>query len=84
VRDPRGDFQLPRDSHLAKEFSLIKFTIEELGRGVMILVREATLLPPRSGEIAGTETTIRNYGAGAQILLDLGVRDMVLLRLPGR
>ena len=55
------------------------------GRGVLVLIREPvsnslsdrvhTLLDNRT--IGGAE--LRNYGVGAQILLDLGVRDMILL-----
>jgi 3,4-dihydroxy 2-butanone 4-phosphate synthase / GTP cyclohydrolase II len=55
------------------------------GRGVVVLIREqvsnslsdrlATLLESQGA--GGSE--LRNYGVGAQILLDLGVRDMILL-----
>ena len=34
---------------------------------------------PATGPDGGGDTTLRDYGVGAQILLDLGVRDMVLL-----
>ena len=59
--------------------------IAKEGRGVIVLIRE----PPtimlseqrrRAGEAilpAGGE--LRDYGVGAQILIDLGVREMVLL-----
>jgi 3,4-dihydroxy 2-butanone 4-phosphate synthase / GTP cyclohydrolase II len=54
------------------------------GRGVVVVLREMwpTKLSERVRRIgqaprAGTE--LRDYGIGAQILLDLGVRDMVLL-----
>jgi 3,4-dihydroxy 2-butanone 4-phosphate synthase/GTP cyclohydrolase II len=55
------------------------------GRGVVVLIREpmATSLSDRvrvrqgSGQPANPE--LRDYGVGAQILLDLGVRQMVLL-----
>jgi 3,4-dihydroxy 2-butanone 4-phosphate synthase/GTP cyclohydrolase II len=59
--------------------------IAQEGRGVIVLIRE----PPtimlseqrrRAGEAiepAGGE--LRDYGVGAQILIDLGVREMVLL-----
>src|SRR3546814_13722580 len=56
------------------------------GRGVIVIIRESRTSsvsdwsqkelteghPPESREL-------RDYGVGAQILLDLGVRDMVLL-----
>lgn len=65
--------------------------IDEEGRGVVVLIREphrtalsdrimsrsvacAPASPPKSG---GGE--LRDYGVGAQILLDLGVKDMILL-----
>ena len=54
------------------------------GRGIVVLLREPhpTSLSDRvrarqSGQ--GRETGLRDYGVGAQILLDLGVRRMVLL-----
>ena len=55
------------------------------GRGVVVLLREPT---PTALSDAGARASIetgrpqrelRDYGIGAQILLDLGVRDMVLL-----
>ncbi len=55
------------------------------GRGVVVLIREPlpTSLSDRvRARIGHTESTggqLRDYGIGAQILLDLGVRDMVLL-----
>lgn len=59
--------------------------IEEAGRGVIVLIRESnpTFI---SQKLTATEATgadpaneLRYYGIGAQILVDLGVRDMVLL-----
>jgi 3,4-dihydroxy 2-butanone 4-phosphate synthase / GTP cyclohydrolase II len=54
------------------------------GRGVVVLLREphATSLSDRvrmrqAGQ--GRETGLRDYGVGAQILLDLGVRKLILL-----
>lgn len=55
------------------------------GRGVIVLIREAqpTSLSLRLQQrLDGTReisTELRDYGVGAQILLDLGVRSMVLL-----
>jgi 3,4-dihydroxy 2-butanone 4-phosphate synthase/GTP cyclohydrolase II len=50
--------------------------IGRAGRGVVVLIREplprAIAPRPASGEL-------RDYGVGAQILLDLGVREMILL-----
>ena len=57
--------------------------VGEQGRGVVIVIRE-----PRQSRVSelvrarlgGSETTgLRDYGVGAQILLDLGVRQMILL-----
>lgn len=60
--------------------------IERAGRGVVVLIRE----PDRANlsdrvrakmglEQKGGGTALRDYGVGAQILLDLGIKDMVLL-----
>jgi 3,4-dihydroxy 2-butanone 4-phosphate synthase / GTP cyclohydrolase II len=59
--------------------------IGEIGRGVVVLLREAvptSLIErlrdiPEAGEKPRVE--LRDYGIGAQILLDLGVREMILL-----
>ena len=54
-------------------------------RGVVVLIREAVptamsdKLRRRLGEPVQTPTQLRDYGIGAQILLDLGVREMILL-----
>jgi len=59
--------------------------IGEAGRGVVVLIREPTAtslsdrLRARLGEAPGEGSELRDYGVGAQILLDLGVKDMVLL-----
>ncbi|HET6607251.1 MAG TPA: 3,4-dihydroxy-2-butanone-4-phosphate synthase [Rhodopila sp.] len=59
--------------------------IAKAGRGVMVLIREhrKTALAERVGLLAkgGPKPTreLRDYGIGAQILLDLGVKNMVLL-----
>jgi 3,4-dihydroxy 2-butanone 4-phosphate synthase/GTP cyclohydrolase II len=54
------------------------------GRGAVVLLREMrpTILSDRVRVLTGAERPVmplRDYGIGAQILLDLGVRDMVLL-----
>jgi 3,4-dihydroxy 2-butanone 4-phosphate synthase / GTP cyclohydrolase II len=55
------------------------------GRGVVVLIREhrKTALAERVGQLAAgrplPEPELRDYGIGAQILLDLGVKNMVLL-----
>ena len=58
--------------------------IAKEGRGVVVAIREPTLtiLTERvRGMMQGERfvPALRDYGIGAQILLDLGVRDMILL-----
>jgi 3,4-dihydroxy 2-butanone 4-phosphate synthase/GTP cyclohydrolase II len=56
--------------------------IAETGRGVIVLLREAkaaSLSEKLSADGADKKEMLRDYGVGAQILLDLGVRDMILL-----
>jgi 3,4-dihydroxy 2-butanone 4-phosphate synthase/GTP cyclohydrolase II len=60
-------------------------TIGREGRGVVVLIREpvSNSLSDRMQSLMDAKTIggaeLRNYGVGAQILLDLGVRDMILL-----
>ncbi len=55
------------------------------GRGVVVLIREprptalSDLVERRLGVGEARSPRLRDYGAGAQILLDLGVKDMILL-----
>jgi 3,4-dihydroxy 2-butanone 4-phosphate synthase/GTP cyclohydrolase II len=52
------------------------------GRGVVVLIREPrpTALSERvARQKDGAAPTLRDYGVGAQILLDLGVREMELI-----
>jgi 3,4-dihydroxy 2-butanone 4-phosphate synthase/GTP cyclohydrolase II len=58
--------------------------IDAAGRGVVVLIRETrpTALSERVRRLNGDkkpQTELRDYGIGAQILLDLGVQDLVLL-----
>ena len=58
--------------------------IADEGRGAVVLLREPrkTALSERVAKLDGINRPpreLRDYGIGAQILLDLGVRDMVLL-----
>ena len=58
--------------------------IAKEGRGIVVLMREhrPTALSERVRNLAGAgkpQRQLRDYGIGAQILLDLGVKDMVLL-----
>ncbi len=77
--DVLGDMEGVHHGELARAMQII----EAEGRGVVVLIREprATTVsnrvrargqPPQPPEL-------RDYGVGAQILLDLGVRDMILL-----
>jgi 3,4-dihydroxy 2-butanone 4-phosphate synthase / GTP cyclohydrolase II len=58
--------------------------VSAAGRGVVVLIREnrPTVVSERIRDlIAGkrADPALRDYGIGAQILLDLGVKDMILL-----
>lgn len=70
-----------RAGQLEKSMELIG----EEGRGVIVLIREPhrTSLSERVrgmlGEPVAPPGQLRDYGVGAQILLDLGIKDMILL-----
>lgn len=55
------------------------------GSGVIVLLREplksalSDKVRTRAGEKPPVESTLRDYGIGAQILIDVGVREMTLL-----
>jgi len=55
------------------------------GSGVVVLIREprptavSSRIRSRLGEPTEPRSELRDYGIGAQILLDLGVREMILL-----
>lgn len=59
--------------------------INDEGRGVVVLIREprpmalSDRIRRKLGEPLKTPQELRDYGIGAQILLDLGVKDMILL-----
>jgi 3,4-dihydroxy 2-butanone 4-phosphate synthase/GTP cyclohydrolase II len=58
--------------------------IAQEGRGAVVLIREhrKTALADRVRQLAMSarpQRELRDYGIGAQILLDLGVKDMILL-----
>ncbi len=67
------------DSDLQKSMRII----EGEGRGVIVLLRPPNATRVSEGLIKQpqkkNDKVLRNYGIGAQILLDLGVRNMVLL-----
>jgi len=81
LEDVLGD----RDSGKAYQLHQAMKLIGEEGRGVVVLLRE-----PRRNSLServqtkidmqpGPGAELRDYGVGAQILLDLGVRDMILV-----
>ena len=59
--------------------------IHEAGRGVVVLIREPSptsisdRIKARLGQPSPGMPPLRDYGIGAQILRDLGVKDMILL-----
>ena len=59
--------------------------ISDAGRGVVVLIREpyaralSDRVKTRIGETPEGQGELRDYGVGAQILLDLGVSEMILL-----
>ncbi len=59
--------------------------IGRAGRGLVVLIREpmptslSESIRSRTGDAAAKTDELRDYGVGAQILLDLGVRKMILL-----
>ena len=69
----------PTDLHAAME------RIGKVGNGVVVLLRPplrtalSDKIKRRQGEAKEQATDLRDYGIGAQILLDLGVHEMVLL-----
>jgi 3,4-dihydroxy 2-butanone 4-phosphate synthase/GTP cyclohydrolase II len=78
--DALGDLQGGKGGLLSTAMRMIG----DEGRGIVLLIREphATSLSERvrariSGQVEGVP--LRDYGVGAQILLDLGVSEMVLL-----
>ena len=85
LEDVLGD----NSSNKAHELQQAMRMIDEVGRGVIVLIREpkptavTTRLEAKSGKTKGMpkgdKGELRDYGVGAQILLDLGLRDMILL-----
>lgn len=56
--------------------------IGQEGCGAIVILRDSVpsaLSSRLKGQAARSSATLRNYGIGAQILLDLGIRNMVLL-----
>ncbi len=59
------------------EFADAMRLIAEAGRGVLVLLREVNR--QLTSEENASPQTLKQYGIGAQILVSLGVRDLVLL-----
>lgn len=81
LQDMLGDTHPTMSSHIRPAME----KIAENGNGVLVLIREpirtavSDKLRLRIGEEPHAPAELRDYGIGAQILLDLGVRDMILL-----
>ncbi len=73
------------DVERAGQFHQAMRMIDEAGRGVIVIIRDArqTSLSDHVHRLLGGNREqpkeLRDYGIGAQILLDLGVRDMILI-----
>ena len=71
----------PRRDHVPQA---LKALAEHDGAGVAVFIRDSSpaWLSERYGQdgaASAPANTLRDYGVGAQILLDLGVRDLILL-----
>lgn len=81
LRDALGDTFGDKTGELAKAMN----KIADHGEGIVVIIREprrntlSELLSIRSGETSNKPPMLRDYGIGAQILLDLGIKQMVLL-----
>ncbi|MBX6320589.1 MAG: 3,4-dihydroxy-2-butanone-4-phosphate synthase [Rhodospirillaceae bacterium] len=79
--DVLGDTSSGRGGELQAAMRMIA----EAGRGVVVLIREplptslSDRVRARLSPTLQPVTQLRDYGVGAQILLDLGVKDMILL-----
>ncbi len=81
LRDALGDSFGGKQGELAKAMQ----KIADHGEGVVVVIREprrntlSELLSERDEQLTEKKPMLRDYGIGAQILRDLGIRDMVLL-----
>lgn len=79
--DAMGSLDAPDSGILQRSMELIG----EVGAGVIVLIRDTspTSLSDRIRQFSSAPSKpineLRNYGVGAQILVDLGVRDIILL-----
>lgn len=67
------------------EIERVMRMIDEVGRGIIVLIREPSptnlsdTVRARQGDTEKPFGELRDYGVGAQILLDLGVTNMIVL-----
>ncbi len=79
--DVFGDRAIGKD----REIERVMRMIDKVGRGVIVLIREPSptnlseTVRARQGDTEKPFGELRDYGVGAQILLDLGVTDMIVL-----
>jgi 3,4-dihydroxy 2-butanone 4-phosphate synthase/GTP cyclohydrolase II len=81
-----GHFFAGEARNRGSELEAAMRVISERGRGVIVIIREPTksslsrFIKEREGQaIRKPIAELRQYGIGAQILLDLGVKNMILL-----
>jgi 3,4-dihydroxy 2-butanone 4-phosphate synthase/GTP cyclohydrolase II len=87
VRMHRVDFAADMLGHVEARRDYVPRALQAItdydGAGVAVFIRDPNpaWLSERYGqpEVSQTENVLRDYGVGAQILIDLGVRDMKLL-----
>jgi 3,4-dihydroxy 2-butanone 4-phosphate synthase/GTP cyclohydrolase II len=88
VRMHQVDFAADLLGHVEDRQSYIPRALKAItahdGPGVVVFLRDPTLqgLAERlagTNKPAAVDRSLRNYGVGAQILLDLGVRDMIAM-----
>lgn len=81
LNDALGDTYDGKQDELHRSMQMVA----EAGKGVIVVLREpkkdslSHILRSRSSNPATKTANLRDYGIGAQILLDLGVRNMCLL-----
>jgi len=83
--DVLGDMSSGKSGELQRAMEMIN----DEGRGVVVIIREphprnlSDVVQSRMGHTSASQNLapepLRDYGVGAQILLDLGIHDMILL-----